>query len=155
MARSGSKQIDLSSGQIRLINNKSKGTRNICFINSVLQLLRKTGFADILSDQLILHDKTPGNFKLSRALSNLYKEKTTRERSAAYIRQIVAQHSGKPYFDNSSQQDAEEFLRSLLTMLLDELTSTENFNSVQNDHYGRELIRRKFVNNASGSCSFQ
>ena len=62
MARSGSKQIDLSSGQIRLINNKSKGTRNICFINSVLQLLRKTGFADILSDQLILHDKTPGNF---------------------------------------------------------------------------------------------
>ena len=86
-------------------------------------------------------------------MSNLYKEKTTRDRSAAYIRQIVAQHSGKPYFDNSSQQDAEEFLRSLLTMLLDELTSTENFNSVQNDHYGRELIRRKFVNNASGSCS--
>ena len=140
-------------GQLRLVNNTSKGTRNICFINSVLQLLRRTGYGAFLCDQLSLQGEPPGSYKLCRALSNLYKQKTTRERSAAYIRQIVAIHSRKPYFDNSSQQDAEEFLRTLLTMISEELDTSVTFSNVQNDHFGIELIRRKFLNNSpSGSC---
>ena len=114
-------------GQLRLVNNTSKGTRNICFINSVLQLLRRTGYGAFLCDQLSLQGEPPGSYKLCRALSNLYKQKTTRERSAAYIRQIVAIHSRKPYFDNSSQQDAEEFLRTLLTMISEELDTSVMF----------------------------
>ena len=146
------KQSDLFSAQLRLINNKSQGTRNICFVNSVLQLLRKTGYAAFICDELSFENEPPGSYELSRALSNLYKEKTTHGRSAAYIRQIVAQHSKKPYFDNSSQQDAEEFLRSLILMMSEELATSVTFRHVQNDHYGTELIRQKFLNNSSGSC---
>ena len=65
----------------------------------------------------------------------------------------MAIHSRKPYFDNSSQQDAEEFLRTLLTMISEELDTSVTFSNVQNDHFGIELIRRKFLNNSpSGSC---
>ena len=58
------KTSDLCSGQLRLINNKNQGTRNICFVNSVLQLLRKTGYAAFICDQLSFENEPAGSYVL-------------------------------------------------------------------------------------------
>ena len=65
----------------------------------------------------------------------------------------MAQHFGKPYLNNGSQQDAEEFLGSLVAMVSSELENCSAFSAVQSDHWGSEQIRRVFLDNPpDGSC---
>ena len=83
-------------------------------------------------------------YKGCKAILNVYSQQTARETSAATVRLCVAQHSGKKYLNNGSQQDASEFLRSLLAMLSYELATTEAFSSVEREHWGREKIMKFF-----------
>ena len=108
---------------LKLINNKSSGTRNICFVNAAVQLFKCTGFATFLMTELrpLLGNHPLDYAKGCRALVNLYSEKTARERSAVLVRKCVAQHTGKSYLNDGSQQDAEEFLSSLVSMISTEL----------------------------------
>ena len=65
----------------------------------------------------------------------------------------MAQHSGKHYLNNNTQQDAEEFLRCLVAMLNEELSSIPAFSVVHSNHWGTEQIRKKFLDNPPiGSC---
>ena len=92
------------------------------------------------------------SFSLSRTLMKLYSE-DVREKSAADVRKIVAQHSRKFYFANGSQQDCEEFMRDLITTLADELKNVVEFRTVKNEHFGCEQIKRFFVDNPpTGTC---
>ena len=140
---------------IKLVNNRNEGTRNICFVNSVVQLFRMTGFATFILTQLppLLDGHPISSYKGCRALLNLYSEQTARERSAAFIRKCVAQHSGKQFLNNGSQQDAEEFLGSLVAMVSAELANFNAFSTVQSNHWGSEQFRRVFLDNPpDGSC---
>ena len=140
---------------LKLINNRSEGTGNICFVNSVIQLFRMTGYATFLLTQLpaLIESSPISSYKGCTALLNLYCEQTARERSAAFIRKCVAQHSGKPYLNNGTQQDAEEFLGSLVAMVTTELATCIAFSTVQSNHWGSEHIRRVFLDNPpTGSC---
>ena len=103
---SSNKRIQKS---LRLINNQSQATRNICFANAVVQLFRKTGYASLLMTQFpqFIVGKPLGSFKGCRALHNLYMEESNRERSAALLRKLVAQQSGKQLLADGTQQDSE------------------------------------------------
>ena len=104
---------------LRLINNRSQATRNMCFTNSVVQFFRKTGYASLLKTQFpqFIVGKPLGSFRGCRALHNLYMEESNRERSAALLRKLVAHQSGKELLSDGNQQDSEEFLRAVITMM--------------------------------------
>ena len=93
--------------ELRLINNKSKETRMICFVNSVIQLLRRSGYASFLNINLqhLLGISTGGHrYQLGQALAALYSGQNSGEVSAAPIRKLVAQHSGLAYLNDGTQQ---------------------------------------------------
>ena len=83
-----SKQKQQSS--LRLINNKSNATRNICFTNAVIQLMRNTGYASLLKTdfQHYIVGKPDASFKGCKAISQLYCDKSNKERSAAPVTKI-------------------------------------------------------------------
>ena len=139
---------------LRLINNRSQATRNICFANSVVQLMAMSGYASLLKTQFpqYIEGKPLGSFKGCRALHDLYMEESNRERSAALLRKLVAQQSGKDFLSNGHQQDSEEFLRATITMINIELNGWDTFNIINKEHFGKERIKRKFLDNASGVC---
>ena len=139
---SGSKK---NQSSLRLINNRSQATRNICFTNVIVQLLKKSGYASLLKTQFpqFLEGKSPTSYQGCKALNSLYAE-TNRERSAASLRKLVAQQSGKLFLANGQQQDSEEFLRAVITMMSVELKDWEPFNIVNSEHIGKEKIERKF-----------
>ena len=117
---SSSRQIQSS---LRLINNRSQATRNICFANAVVQLFKKTGYASLLRSQFpqFIIGKPASSYQGCKALYNLYSEQSNRERSAASLRKIVAQQSGKDFLADGNQQDCEEFMRAVITMMSNEL----------------------------------
>ena len=122
---------------------------------TVVQLFRKTGYASLLMTQFpqFIVGKPLGSFKGCRALHNLYMEESNRERSAALLRKLVAQQSGKEFLADGTQQDSEEFLRAVINMMSMELDGWDEFNIINKEHFGKERIKRKFLDNASGVCS--
>ena len=143
------------ASHLKLSNNKSEATKNICFTNSVLQLLRNTSYVSILLNQFphFLVGKSPSQYKLCRALLSIYSEKT-RERSAAPIRKLVAQLTGKMFLADGTQQDSDEFLRSLISVMCEELQTWDIFRNVNKEHMGKETIIKKFLgNNSTGVCT--
>ena len=93
---------------LKLINIRDKDTKNICFVNSIVQFIQRSGFGLFLTTLLpqFLSDVQYNKFRLSRTLMKLYSE-DVREKSAADVRKIVAEHSKKVYFSYGSQQDCE------------------------------------------------
>ena len=162
---SGMKPIGLAGGgedeshnrenHLRLMNNRTLETRNICFVNSAVQLLRATGFKDFIEMQLppLLLGSTGDKYKLCSALETLYCGQNRGEASAAPIRKLVAEHSNKEYFNNGTQQDAEEFLRDLEVIISSELSESITYKNIQEEHWGEEQIKRIFLDNPpSGTC---
>ena len=127
-----------------------------CFVNSIIQLLRNTPYIQFIKVHLpsILSNSTLDSYRLSKLLTNIYEEKSFgRSKSVAAIRTYVAQMSDKGYLDNGTQQDAEEFLRALDNVFHVELIESETFKDTRDLHWGREEIKRKFVDNgSSGAC---
>ena len=72
--------------------------------------------------------------------------------SAQQVRSCVARYSGKEYFDNSSQQDAEEFMHFFCEMILKEMEDTEAFAAMKWEIFGKEQIRRVFTDTPTVSC---
>ena len=140
---------------LKLANNKSEATQNICFTNSVLQLLRRTAYMTVILNQFpqFVMGKSASHYKLCRALLSLYSEKT-RERSTAPIRKLVAQMTGKGFLADGTQQDSHEFLSSLISVMVEELQTWDVFSAVNKEHWGMERIIKKFIgNNPTGVCT--
>ncbi len=112
LAGGGGDKIHSRDNHLRLMNNRTIETRNICFVNSVTQLLRGTGYESFLKIQLqpLLLGTTGDCYKLCRALAALYCGQNKGEVSTAPVRKLVAEHSKKADLNNGTQQDAEEFL---------------------------------------------
>ena len=136
--------------QLLLVNNVSKLTTNICFVNSSIQLMKNTGFVQfILSNRNILQD----DMRVCKALVELMLKGSGVQQSAEDIRVLVANESKKEYFNNQIQQDAEEFMRSLIDVICLELKDVIEFDSVRNLHLGEERISKIFLDNLPmGSC---
>ena len=97
-------------------------------MNSTIQLLRQTEYATFLKNKFSNDISNASDIhSLSRSLSHiLEKEFSDEPMSTTLIRSIVAKQSGKAYLDNGTQQDAEEFFRTLETILSQELMMYED-----------------------------
>ena len=148
---SKAKVTSATKGQLQFIN---RGTD--CFVNSVLQMLRQTKYATFIIMHLpgLIDDASTDSFKLSKALFDILSKKSLgNPMSTATIRAIVAQSSGKLYFDDNTQQDAEEFFRTLEETLSAELRTSGDFSVFRDQHWGIETHNRKFLNNSeNGEC---
>ena len=141
----------VSSEELQLIN---RGTD--CFVNSVVQLIRNTGYVPYIRAHLpmLIANSTEDSYKLSKRLSYIYSENSVGQpKSTAFIRTHVAHMSGKHYLDNKTQQDAEEFMRTLEIVLSEELIESKEFKFSRDLHWGKEEITRKFVDDTiNGTC---
>ena len=78
-----------SDGQPKLVRNETvyPGTRNICFVNSVVQLLSKSGIKLFLLQELPdLVTKSPHDYEVSRELACIYTNQGEGPQSAARLR---------------------------------------------------------------------
>ena len=141
----------VSSDELQLIN---RGTD--CFVNSVVQLIRSTGYVPFIRAHLpmLIANSAADSYKLSKRLSYIYSENSVGQpKSTAFIRTHVAHMSGKHYLDSKTQQDAEEFMRAIEIVLSEELIESNEFKVSRDLHWGKEEIVRKFVNNTiNGTC---
>ena len=74
--------------QLRLVNNKSVLTSNICFVNSSIQLLKNTGFVKFI---LSIRSSLNRDMDVCGALADLLGEQTSHEKSSRMIRKLVAE----------------------------------------------------------------
>ena len=152
-----SNNLDQSNPRLKLINNRgSDGTKNICFVNASIQLFRLTGYAHFLLAYMqprLVNQVNAVNYKCCSALLSLYTEKSNRGRSAAIVRRLVSTQSHKKHLNNGSQQDASEFLDSLVGVIESECRAIEAFVAVQSSHWGNVQIRKVFLDNPpDGTC---
>ena len=152
-----SNDLEPSNPRLKLINNRgSEGTTNICFVNASIQLFRMTGYAQFLlthMEPLLVGQVDTVNYKCCRALLSLYTESSNRGRSAANVRRLVSAWSLKRHLNNGSQQDASEFLDSLVNVVISECSAIEAFVAVQSSHWGNVQIRKVFLDNPpDGAC---
>ena len=144
-------RLDTLKNELQLIN---RGTD--CFVNSVIQMLRNTDYFQFIRNDVpsLLGQYSGDHCKLSRLLSIIYRDESFGKRvSAEHVRTHISIQSRKAFFDNGSQQDAEEFFRALENILYLELLESPKFEEVRSNHWGKEVLRRKFVDNTSeGKC---
>ena len=139
-----------AENHLLLVNNKSAETANICFVNSTIQLIKKTAFV-----QFIFSNKNnlPDDAAVCHALYDLLSGNPYKEKSAEVIRNLVAKKAKREYFNNQTQQDAEEFVRSLVDVICEELQTIGEFEEVKDKHFGEERISKVFLDNLPfGSC---
>ena len=135
---------------IGLLKLNNPGT-NICFVNSVVQLVKPI-FLSLLQSLLPSCSNTEVK-KVSCALYDLYTISSNDSKSAKDLRTYVANGTGMLHFDQSSQQDAAEFLQYLDLILSTELRHEEEFRSFKKNYYVSERNKRLFMDTASGVCS--
>ena len=124
--------------------------RNLCFTNSVVQLIHQTEIKSFLITEL---PTTPdSSISTAQELARLYKVEGKSD-SARNLCKLTADNSNKHYLSSGEQQDAEEFLRALLDVLEKELVSYSNFTDILNRINGRLVEHKKFVNTKSGKCN--
>ena len=138
-------------------NLKLQNPGTNCFVNSVIQMMRKTDYAKFLQNHFKFIDmgSERRHFDLSYSiLSILDKEGSNASISTNIIRSLVASKSDKPYLNEGRQEDAAEFLEALELALSSELSSLEDYWSFKNKHWGKKEIARKFDDNdvSNGSC---
>ena len=135
--------------QIKFVN-----TGTDCFVNSSLQFFRKMGFMAFLKRELLpvmahLNDQ---DYTLSKMLVNLFSDTTRQPVETSMIRSLVAIESRKPDLDRGTQEDAEEFLRSLIEIISKEFNKSLSFGDIKEKHCGSEKRTKIFLDNPSGSC---
>ena len=140
--KGGARTTNLKANINRQLKLLNRGTD--CFVNSVIQMIRNTEYASFIKIHLprLLANVSVDTHKLGRLLTEIYTNSNVEnEVSAAPIRTLVANHSGKSYFDDNTQQDAEEFFRALEFLLSEELNESEEFERIRNLHWGTEENR--------------
>ena len=141
-------------GLIKLRNNTGLASeRNICYVNSMLQLLKSVNeFEDLFTTGRYRVDKK-SKLPVSDEISRIFKFSGNSPTSASALRSLVARLSGKHYLADGSHQDCLEFLETLLEELLKELEkSSPDAVKILNMFWGKEIQSKIFLETNDGSC---
>ena len=141
---------------MRLVNNTNlKSERNICFINTALQLLhsvpRMKRFFQMREYRLSTEGKK--KMQICDEIARIFSSDGSLSSTAAELRRLVATKSGRNYLNDGTQQDTVEFLTILLQEVEEEI-SVNNWEAkvVIQEFWGTEKKEKRFVNR-TGICS--
>jgi ubiquitin C-terminal hydrolase len=142
--------------KMKLVNNTNlESERNLCFVNTALQLLncvpRMNTFFKM--KEYRLPNEQTKQMKICEEVTRLFNTAGNFTSSAAELRRLVATKSGRHYLKDGSQQDAIEFLVTLLQEVENEI-SLHNWEAktVVNEFWGIEKIQKRFLSNSDGIC---
>ena len=131
---------------LKLRNPMSNSSlKNACFSNAVLQLIQKL----TLTEQLTQHHEDQELRPLCSALVKLYQDRDTDQ--SFNIRRLVADKSGKKYFNDGTQQDAVEFFGGLEEIISSEMTASQL--PTTSDHWFKLKSTIWFKDLPEGVCS--
>ena len=134
---------------IRLRNNTSYTEKNLCFVNSSLQLLNSIEeFREIFTSGSY-QQYAIGNTPIWNEMSRLFKFSGSSSASASALRILVASKSEQPSLCDGSQQDIVEFIEILLRELEKELSPVMGLLS---KFWGKEVHKKRFLEAKDGSC---
>ena len=142
---------------IKLVNNTGLASeKNLCFVNSALQLLYCIPRVRVFfkSKEFRLASECGREMKICDEIARLFNSEKNFNSSAAELRSLVSIASGRLYLHNGSQQDSLEFLITLLQEI-DEEISFENWEAktVIQEFGGEEKLEKRFLNKRNGICS--
>jgi hypothetical protein len=139
---------------MKLVNNTGqKSEKNICFVNTSLQLLRSIAIVkDFFQKRLYRSDNDGPTMPICDELSRLVTN--SGQFSASVLRSLVGRSSGKLYLCDGTQQDPVEFLTILLQQVDKEIPVTNwDGKAFLQKFWGTEKTERKFLNNYGGTCT--
>ena len=142
---------------LKLINNTwDESTRNLCFVNTSLQMLYSLPEVRsfFVNQHYKINQEQSADFKICNEISRIFKSAGQFLISASTLRLLVGCESQNEEICNGSQQDITLFLRLLLQQIEKELTELDGPHALFiNRFWGREHVIKKFVNSSDGTCS--
>ena len=127
---------------LKLVNNTGlKSERNLCYVNTELQLLHSIIYIREFFTSEAYKEDQHGRFPVCDELSRIFKTAGKIQTSAAELRRLVGSYVKRVDISNGSQQDIEEFHCLLFDIIEEELGS--NGLSLLNKLKGQEQIQRK------------
>ena len=110
---------------LKLVNNAgNRNERNLCFVNSSLQLLYSVPDINDFFKSRSYRENFTGKLPVSDEMSRIFRTEGETMASAAELRRLIGQYNRRPDIYNGSQQDMEEFTRLLLTCIEKELENS-------------------------------
>ena len=140
---------------LRLRNNTGNGTeQNLCFVNCIIQVLNNIPEFKEYFTSRGYKSNFKGKLPISDELSRLLSFKANVSTSAATLRTLVSQESKRYYLADGSQQDACEFLDTLLQELRNEFKENgiTTGDEILEKFSGWEERSKKFLDTNNGFC---
>ena len=134
-----------SSPVTKFLKLRNNAGENFCYANVIVQMLDLLPLKNFI---LILCEENKDKISIYQELKRLYTSGTSIE-CGQQLSKLVAQKSNTSYFNDRSQQDAEEFFTTLITLLEIELNNHPVFNTFS----GIEKEEKKFDINEMGNCN--
>ena len=135
---------------LKLINNSwDESTRNLCFVNTSLQMLYSLPEVRsfFVNQHYKINQEQSADFKICNEVSRIFKSAGQFSISASTLRLLVGCESQNEEICNGSQQDITLFLRLLLQQIEKELTELDGPHALFiNRFWGRENVNKKFFN---------
>ena len=104
---------------LKLLNNIDNDTRNLCFVNSAIQLLHN--IPEIRNYFKYLEFNLEHNMPVCMELKRIFKSEGKLVVSGAELRKLIGESSGRLDMSDGSQQDVMEFHDLLLKVIENEL----------------------------------
>jgi ubiquitin C-terminal hydrolase len=137
---------------LKLLNNIDNDTRNLCFVNSAIQLLHS--IPEVRNYFKHLEYSLEYNMPVCMELKRIFKSEGGLVVSGAELRKLIGHSSGRLDMSDGSQQDIMEFQDLLLNVIETELIMIDDLAGLRliNQFYGKERNEKKFVNTRNGEC---
>ena len=137
---------------LKLLNNIDNDTRNLCFVNSAIQLLHS--IPEIRNYIKHLEYNLEFDLPVCMELKRIFKSEGKLVVSGAELRKLIGQSSGRLDMSDGSQQDIMEFHNLLLNVIEEELLIGGDLDGLRlmNKFSGKEKNEKKFINTTLGAC---
>ena len=141
---------------LKLVNNfRVESERNLCFVNSALQLLYSLPEVRnfFINQEYKINQDETADLRICNEVSRIFKTAGHCTTTAATLRLLVGCKSENVEMCSGSQQDITDFLRLLLQQIEIELSELDGPQTLFiNKFWGREHVVKKFLDSSDGKC---
>ena len=129
---------------LKLLNNIDNDTRNLCFVNSAIQLLHS--IPEVRNYFKHLEYSLEYNMPVCMELKRIFKSEGGLVVSGAELRKLIGHSSGRLGMSNGSQQDIMDFHDLLLKSVENEVLMVGDLDGLclMNQFCGKENIKKNF-----------